>query len=486
MLKRNFNRRTFLKSSASAAAMMSLPLPAMSAGTPTRLEWQVFKTTPQYASFLNAVKSMKAVTDAKKKTSWTYWVNVHLNYCPHMVPYFLAWHRGYLYYFEQQLRAVSGDNSLCLPYWDYYANPNIPSEFTDSARGNPLYVTGRVNTDVYAALTLAPFAANVINMQRGTANSYEASFESAPHNPVHDIIGGWMADMTSPTDPIFYLHHANVDRLWDAWAMQPQTILPAPNDPYWSGTFTYATGLTIAKSQTYMPSLLNYQYSKQTLPTALPPNAQEGHIIRVQAQINPIVSRPPLANFAATQARAITNNRRSLGGVANVTFDEKSFSARLPWQASSTSSLRDAMAANAAMAASAASAIAPNAQSNSAATTATFKYPHIVLDNVTVTDLGKGGGYFYNVYVNLPAAGDSDADRQAHFAGTIGAFEISAALHHNGGVLVLPASDVFRNLGLTDMSEVVISLVRVNGKNSPKGPVINVGEMRIELSTDGP
>jgi tyrosinase len=481
MTANKFDRRAFLKSSASAAALMSLPLPAISATTTSiRLEWQAFKTTPHYASFLNAVKLMKAATDATKPTSWTYWVNVHLNNCPHMVPYFLAWHRGYIYYFEQQLRAVSGDSTLTLPYWDYYTYPTMPSEFTDAASNNPLYVTGRVNSNVYAALTLAPWAKNIVNFQRGTSNSYEALFESAPHNPVHDIIGGWMSDMQSPTDPIFYLHHANVDRLWHAWASQPQTTLPAPNSSYWSGTFTYASGLTMARSKTFMPSLLSYDYSNDKVPTALPVNAQEGRIIRVQAQVGRILVRPAMGSFASTPARSIATNRRSLGGVTKLMFNENSVSARIPLQAAAISSLQDAVSANAPL--SAADAVTPNAQTGKS----TFKYPSIVLDNVAVTSAGRGGGYFYNVYLNLPAAGDADAESPAHFVGTLGPFEVSGAIHHNGGTLSLSLSDVLQNLGVTNLSEVVVSFVRVNGPNSPKGQVLSVDEMRVELSTDGP
>lgn len=479
MATNRFNRRSFLKGSASAAALMSLPVPGFSQTTlPTRLEWQAFKTTPQYASFLNAVKLMKAVTDATNPASWQYWVNVHLNYCPHMVPYFLAWHRGYLYYFEQQLRTVSGDGKLTLPYWDYYTYPRMPSEFTDPASGNPLYVSGRVNTDVYAALTLAPFASNIINMQRGTSNSYEASFESAPHNPVHNIIGGWMADMSSPTDPIFYLHHGNVDRLWDAWCAEPPTLVPAPTSSYWSGSFTYAKNLTMSKSKCYRPETLNYQYSQPNqVPAALPQNAQEGRIIRVQAQLAPILVRPAFGNFSNTAARAISNSRRSLGGVANVTLRETSVSARLPLQASDISALKDALSAAAAASGAAAGALA---------NTTTFKYPHLVLDKLSITALGKQGGYYYNIYLNLPAAGNADAARESHFVGTFGPFEASGAIHHNRGMLMLSLSDVLQNLGVNNLNEAVISLVRVNGPNSPKGDVLSVGEMRVELSTDGP
>ncbi len=51
--------------------------------------------------------------------------------------------------------------------------------------------------------------------------------EGFPHNKVHNCIGGVaavdpgpygnMTNFLSPVDPIFFLHHANMDRLWDVW-----------------------------------------------------------------------------------------------------------------------------------------------------------------------------------------------------------------------------------------------------------------------------
>ena len=44
--------------------------------------------------------------------------------------------------------------------------------------------------------------------------------EGGPHNGVHGVIGsfgGPMGDYMSPLDPIFWLHHCNVDRIWAAW-----------------------------------------------------------------------------------------------------------------------------------------------------------------------------------------------------------------------------------------------------------------------------
>lgn len=37
------------------------------------------------------------------------------------------------------------------------------------------------------------------------------------HNAGHNVIGGHMAGSFSPNDPAFYLHHANVDRIWANW-----------------------------------------------------------------------------------------------------------------------------------------------------------------------------------------------------------------------------------------------------------------------------
>jgi len=65
--------------------------------------------------------------------------------------------------------------------------------------------------------------------------------EGRPHNSVHRCVGsldcnlsgsrGFMADMLSPVDPVFFLHHANMDRLWDVWTRKQlvlgQPILPA-------------------------------------------------------------------------------------------------------------------------------------------------------------------------------------------------------------------------------------------------------------------
>lgn len=475
------SRRQFIKRSGTAIALISFPkLVHPQSTTAIRLEWQQFKTTTQYASFINAVRTMRANSNALSPSSWAYWTSVHVNYCPHGLPYFLAWHRGYIHYLEQQLRAVSGDNTLNLPYWDYYTYPTMPAEFTDPSTNNPLYVP-RTGTNVYNALTLSPFSSTVWNFQRGTTNAFEPLIESAPHNPVHNLIGGIMATMQSPNDPIFYLHHAQIDRLWHAWAMPngkgiPPTSNPynaTTSNPYWAGSFTYASALTMPKYFSYYPGWLGNDYANHTPPAVLPPLVKASSPFKlVQAQIRPQMTRPAVVDLAASAPRAISTSSKSLGGVTNARLGELSASMHMPLAASHIQALNDTLS----------TALGAGAQSGMGISQSV----KVVLDNLQLVEGAAKGGFFYNVYVNLPAIGDVTDIHQKHFLGTVGPFEIAGASHHGQAKLEWQATEVLARLSQSDLKEVVISIIRVNGENSPRGEALRIGETRIEVSTDPP
>ena len=72
------------------------------------------------------------------------------------------------------------------------------------------------------------------NTQPGQSTSF-GILEGNPHNNVHNNIGGvshvsnplnfgYMADNLSPADPVFFLHHSNMDRLWDVWTRKRQKL----------------------------------------------------------------------------------------------------------------------------------------------------------------------------------------------------------------------------------------------------------------------
>jgi tyrosinase len=340
-----------------------------------------------------------------------------------------------------------------------------------------------MSTNVYNALTLSPFDSSVWNFQRGTTNAFEPQLESAPHNPVHNLIGGEMANMTSPRDPIFYLHHANIDRLWHAWALPDGKGVPGTSNPYnastsapyWEGSFTYASKLTVPRYKTYYPGWLNFDYSDNTKPTSLPLSARANpdnpiRLVQFQQKTS-MLTRPVTGNFPATAARAISATRRSLGGVSGVVLTEVPVSAHLPLTASSLQSLHDAISV----------AVKPPPQ----IPPGTFQSVIVVLDNLQLLGAGAKGGYFYNVYVNLPFITDADQARR-YLLGTLGPFEVAGASHHGPARLEYQATEVLSKLSASELQEVTVSFMRINGEISPRGPVLRIEEARIEISSAPP
>eukprot|EP00775_Hariotina_reticulata_P000623 gene623-911_t len=151
-----------------------------------------------------------------------------------------SWHRGYLYFFERILAKAAGveDGSLALPYWDWATDGVLPLpyrelKYTDvngETKDNPLWHerpvtindvtkpasldTNRLGQQVSAALQQEVFWTDKANYGFNTA------LERPPHNSIHSAVGGRF-DMGDPRrsgrDPVFWVHHANVDRLWNVW-----------------------------------------------------------------------------------------------------------------------------------------------------------------------------------------------------------------------------------------------------------------------------
>lgn len=476
----NLSRRVFLERSALALGAVAAPIELFGQTVLTvRPEWQQFKITPQYDSLLNAVKLMKANTNASDVNSWTYWTNIHVNKCPHSLPYFLAWHRGYIYYFERQLRAISGDSKLVLPYWDYYTYAQLPAEFTNPSTDNPLYVE-RVNTNVRPALSLAAFSSTVTNFQEGKQQAFEPIFESAPHNQLHNLIGNAMADMVSPNDPIFWLHHANVDRIWVSWvAAGGGRKMPALSTSYWAGNHVYTSSLSMPRKQTYSTrTTLAYRYANETMPTQLPlaqakSDQHNPRLFRVQASMDNLPGTiPPVASFRISAPRQTSATSFALGGALNVGLNERSVSVQLPVSAEHSQVLAN---------------IAAGMPARIAGVAQTYRSAVITLDAVELSELGAKGGYFYKIYLNIPSSNRSSGDTRSIYLGTLGAFEIHAAAHHGSGGPVQLRYNIKQAVAgatVTQIGMMSLSFVRVSGSNTPSGAVIGIGEARVEAVTD--
>lgn len=226
-----------------AAAVAALPQ------QPTRLSAIDPNNTTNLKSYARAVKKMKAtrfprqIRDENGQMITTDWWEahaiIHMNYCPHGNWYFLPWHRAYLYYFERVIKKFSGDPNFALPYWDWAADGRIPPAFwTDPdlshklPNPNPRHYEARdagPNDAVSQSAVGKPVIESILNLNnflsfgsgrtqglRSTGGG-TGQLEGVPHNTTHGFIGGDMGAFLSPRDPIFWLHHCNIDRLWATW-----------------------------------------------------------------------------------------------------------------------------------------------------------------------------------------------------------------------------------------------------------------------------
>lgn len=342
-------RRHFLKTSLATAGTAALSRHLSLAQTPAKYR-RYNVTSPggqkALASYAKGVQAMLNLP-ADNPQNWFRNAFIHLMDCPHGNWWFYVWHRGYVGYFEQTIRKLSGDPTFAMPYWDWTQLPQIPDSmfngvltptsspfapytkdigtFTSfiqpslkrywnglssaqrtqlSTRGYTSFdvmwndVTGfkatlppphidptntafaptpiarylsRANptlTDkvtynvspfvVYAGLLPTDFydPINQISFNSSKTASHNtapsgstlfSTLEGLPHNSVHNCIGGlppvskgpWgnMTNNLSPVDPIFFLHHSNMDRLWDVWTRKQQAL----KLPYLPGAADFPT-----------------------------------------------------------------------------------------------------------------------------------------------------------------------------------------------------------------------------------------------------
>jgi polyphenol oxidase len=191
---------------------------------------------------------------ASDPRSWMAQANVHCWYCAgdsstvadiHGTWAFMPWHRDYLYMLEKILGQLVNNPNFALPYWDW-STPNTAGCSANHLQMPPVYVPQTVGTttnslwDCYrkatgsstmSASSVVSATANILN----TANTFSLFFGGpntaaalwpGPHGYVHLFVGNLATgtprpDMgvleTASRDPLFWAHHANIDRLWDVW-----------------------------------------------------------------------------------------------------------------------------------------------------------------------------------------------------------------------------------------------------------------------------
>ncbi|CAD6886124.1 unnamed protein product [Tilletia controversa] len=200
-------------------------------------------------------------------------VHIRLFYKIHHVAAFFPWHRWYIKAREHALRDCGYDGPM--PYWDWAVDADTGDAQASSVLSNDYGVSGNGSL-ADGTITTGPFAYFPVSFRSNATNGsfpvysphylqrsfgqatahnttfpmFEESFNSSsvervfkesgnnfstftrlleglkdrsdivgagPHSGLHDGLGGDMASPYSANDPIFFLHHVNVDRLWWFW-----------------------------------------------------------------------------------------------------------------------------------------------------------------------------------------------------------------------------------------------------------------------------
>jgi tyrosinase len=268
-----FTRRRLL---AAAAATIAAPAASIAAPSPRALERRppTCEITPEprvrrdaslmapddpfFSDYAAAIEAMHNL-GANDLRNWRNQSLIHLSHCTHTVIDFFHWHRHYIYYFERICGALIGKPNFALAYWDWSERPGfLPDPFFDVDRLNVAYWNDPSNaqSEHWGGGALVT-TVGVRGLARGQALPFNLSgafdperlnailsqsnfdifwraLENGPHSLAHILVGGrsgHMGNGMSSLDPIFWLHHCNVDRLWSVWQSMGN-ITPDPNFSY--------------------------------------------------------------------------------------------------------------------------------------------------------------------------------------------------------------------------------------------------------------
>ncbi|HLK37624.1 MAG TPA: tyrosinase family protein [Polyangiaceae bacterium] len=237
------------------------------------------------------------------------------NYCHRDEADFWIWHRAYVYEFEErlrdaQVRATHHAPTVTLPYWDWTIfNPQtdapngIPKACNDptyvdddgQTKPNPLFSAFSIATNAQTVRDTTALKTNIPSLKSGvegvlgTSDFITASnqLNFGPHGAVHVYVGGDMQSIrTSAFDPIFWLHHCNIDRLWWLWqARYGNTTVPAAQLSFVTAPFTYQGSQTLDAERFF-----GYTYRARVIAREAP---------EVRAALSARLS-PPAAGASAT------------------------------------------------------------------------------------------------------------------------------------------------------------------------------------------
>jgi tyrosinase len=198
-------------------------------------------TATEQQTFMNAITS--AIADGAYSTL----VRIHaiMSHDMHTMPgrpagtqRFLPWHRLYLINFEQDMRRF--EPTFFVPYWHWMDQSHIPDWMTGfkpkgvtDANGKPIVVTRRPGTNPQAPTLPTSHTIRTTVMNHTVYTPFTLALEGAQPFGAHNLVHDWFGRNTtmwnvpkSPADPMFWMHHAEIDRIWWLWKQSHPTQNP--------------------------------------------------------------------------------------------------------------------------------------------------------------------------------------------------------------------------------------------------------------------
>ena len=478
------DRRRFIKIASSSLLAGALPVPAAWAQAPVRqrLDIETFSKDPALVAALRkafevlrsrpnstlvgafnyaAIHSIRSTDPdgaSAPAAQRSYW-----NQCHKDENLFFIWHRAYLAALERNLQLLSGRNDLGLPYWDWYRNPSLPQifrdEFVDAARTqkNWLYDARRDPAVQGGTAVWTPYSS--VGPGQTDFGRFQDLLNYNEHGDIHlgvggRVSGGDMASIqTAARDPIFWLHHCNLDRLLAAWVSKGRTVtnqssafdskykFPIESAP---DLIPVASGMDMAKT-----TPLGVAYESLQAPFAIPPR--------------PAV-RPPATVTRGASPRALGTATLSLSTPAAVAVPATGLNIDFTTPKPGDKSVMNVL----------------NVSSVEAATSVT-----VVLEGVRIDNPPRGLAGF-DVLVNLPAGTTQNAGRLK--IGSIPIFSLTA--EHPDGMSMAPT---FRFGALPTLKAnggigpgVSVSLVprfAPYGDHNSQAIGIRIDDVRVEVSS---
>jgi tyrosinase len=467
----HLSRRTLL----SIAVRMGLssrilPLVATAQAQPLRVRENI----ETFAANAGKVRALRAAVGRMKTRSaanrhdplsWDYWAAIHgttarvtpqdprdpngnriYSQCKHSTsgfePHFLSWHRPFLFFFEAVLKQAAqeaGETAQFeLPYWDWYSTPRINRIFTEGTpQANPLFHPRLITDLTGTVLDRAAFANRNLLTGPGVGQfqTFSLPFEDSPHGQVHNLVGRDMGDIqTSARDPIFWLHHANVDRLWTAWMKLPGRVLPAADSAWGRTAWIFdPAGRQRGTARAALTSAapFNYRYEDESLPQEM---------VAMASESTRVIDAAPQSLGASSGQSADAPVTLSATG-SPISLGDAPVAVNLRLGAEQTGRVRS---------------LSPGAGPDTGS-------GKIVLDGIEIGPDGAEGGFSYRVVASLPGAGGQPERRVT--LGALGTFTLSMPAHEGGGdhaqhgnagrkrSLEYPLADVLQALNVSDPAE---------------------------------